>query len=289
MTLPGQPVEFSNWSRSTRSACFVHPVNNLDGMRAALARARAQGLTVIPHGGGHSYTDAALNTGGIVLDVTPMHRILAWDAQRGIMRVEAGVTLQELVLAAWQEGWWPVVTPSTARVTVGGCAAMNVNGRNAWKYGPFGANILALEILLATGEVRTVTPEREPQLFHALVGSSGLLGIITSVTVQLQRLASGTVSVATHKAASLDETFSLFAEEEKNSDFMEAWLDGFARGAALGRGVVTCARLCPSGQIGEAAFPTFAEPGRVEHSFVRLAASLTPPGAAAGRANGQPG
>jgi len=255
----------------------VNKVNDLAGMLETLAAARAQGLSVIPHGAGHSYTDAALNTGGVVLDVTPMRRILAWDVAQGIMRVEPGVTLQEMVQAAWEDGWWPVVSPSTGRVTVGGCAAMNVNGRNAWKCGPFGANILSLDVLFTTGEVRTFIPEQDPQLFHALVGSIGLLGIITSITVQLQRLASGSVSVHRQRAAGLDEIFSLFAEEEKSSDFMEAWLDGFARGDQLGRGHVTCATRCPSGPVGEAAFPTFADTGRVEQSFVSLAASLSRP------------
>ena len=277
MTLPGKQVELSNWSKSTRSACSVYQVNDLAGMLAALEAARAQGLSAIPHGAGHSYTDAALNTGGCVIDVTRMRRILSWDAQQGIMCVEPGVTLQEMGQAAWKDGWWPVVSPSTARVTIGGCAAMNVNGRNAWKSGPFGTTVLSLDILLATGESRTLAPEQEPQLFHAFVGSMGLLGIITSITVRLQRLSSGRVSIRRRRAAAMDEIFDLFAAEEKNSDFMEAWLDGFVRGDRLGRGVVTSAALSPSGQAEDFPFATFASPGRLEESAVRLAARLARP------------
>ena len=277
MALQGKQVEITNWSKSTRSACSVYQVNDLAGMVETLAIARAQGLSVIPHGAGHSYTDAALNTGGCVIDVTPMRRILSWNALNGIMCVEPGVTLQEMVQAAWKDGWWPVVSPSTPRVTIGGCVAMNVNGRNAWKSGPFGATILSLDVLFATGEVRTLTPEREPQLFHAIVGSIGLLGIITSITVQLERLASGHVSVRRRSAAGMEEIFDLFAETEKSSDFMEAWLDGFARGDQLGRGYVTCAALSPSGQVGGSPFATFASPGRLEESAVSLAARLARP------------
>ncbi len=191
MTLTNEQVELTNWSKTARSTCSVYKVNDLADILETLATARAQGLSVIPHGGGHSYTDAALNTGEIVMDLTPMRKILSWDPLNGIMRVEPGVTLQEMIQVAWEDGWWPVVSPSTPQVTVGGCVAMNVNGRNAWKSGPFGAYILSLDVLLVTGEVRTLMPEREPQLFHAFVGSLGLLGIITSITVQLQRLASG--------------------------------------------------------------------------------------------------
>ena len=277
MTIPGKQAELTNWSRSTRSACWVFEVHDQAGILEALEAARVQGLGVVARGAGHSYTDAALNTGGIVLDVTPMRRILSWDAQQGIMRVEPGVTLQEMVQLAWKDGWWPIVAPSTARVTIGGCAAMNVTGRNAWKSGPFGASVLAMEVLLTNGEARILAPERETQLFHAFVGSIGLLGIITSITVQLQRLGSGMVRVRRRGAAAMDEIFDLFAEEQQNSDFMEAWLDGFVRGDQLGRGTVTSARLSASGQAEGTSFATFASPGRLKESAVRLAARLVRP------------
>jgi decaprenylphospho-beta-D-ribofuranose 2-oxidase len=248
-------VELTNWSKSARSPCFVYKVSDVAGISRALDGARAQRLSVIPHGAGHSYTDAALNTGGMVIDVTPMRRILAWDAAHGIMRVEPGVTLRDLVQVAWKDGWWPAVSPSTPEVTLGGCAAMNVNGRNAWKCGPLGAQILTLDVLLATGETLTLSPEQDEQLFHAFVGSMGLLGIITSIALQLQRISSGYVTLRKRDAASLDEIFNLFTEEEHRSDFMEAWLDGFATGDRLGRGILTCATLSNSGRAASIPHP----------------------------------
>lgn len=276
MTLPGNQVELTNWSKSARSPCYVHRVQDVAGIVSALAVAQTQHLSVIPHGAGHSYTDAALNTGGVVLDVSPMRQILSWDARQGILCVEPGVTLLDLVQLAWKDGWWPMVSPSTPAVTIGGCAAMNVNGKNAWKFGPFGASILSLDVLLATGEVRTLLPERDTQLFHAVVGSMGLLGIITSITVQLQRMPSGYVTVRRRPAASLDGIFTLFAEEE-HSDFMEAWLDGFAQGHQLGRGILTCATLGNSDPSRPPRSPMTDRPGRLEIPLVRLAAYLSRP------------
>src|SRR6185312_12025 len=127
MTLPEMQADLTNWSKLARSACIVYRANDVTGIIKALAAARARGLSVIPHGAGHSYTDAALNTNGVVIDLTPMRRILSWDAAQGIMRVEPGVTLQEVIQVAWKDGWLPAVSPSTPHVTVGGCAAMNVN------------------------------------------------------------------------------------------------------------------------------------------------------------------
>jgi decaprenylphospho-beta-D-ribofuranose 2-oxidase len=272
MTFSGRQAELTNWSKSAYSACLMYKASDLTEISRALGAARTQRLSVIPHGTGHSYTDAALNTSGVVLDVTPMQRILSWDAARGIMQVEPGVSLREMVQVAWKDGWWPYATPSTAEVTIGGCAAMNVNGKNAWKCGPFGTHILALDVVLASGDVCTITPEQDPKLFHAFVGSMGLLGIITSITVQLQRIASGYVTIRRRSAASLAEIFTLFAKEEQRSDYMEAWLDGFATGEQLGRGMVTCATLDNSNKAAPAPLPRIGSLKRLETSLVSFAA-----------------
>jgi decaprenylphospho-beta-D-ribofuranose 2-oxidase len=250
MPLPGIAADLTNWSLTARSSCRL--VKARDALmagrdssrpytaeiRQVLAAARAHQLAVIPRGAGHSYTDAALNTDGVVIDMTGMRRILAWEPERGIMRVEPGVTVREVVRVALASGWWPAVTPSTAEATIGGCAAMNVTGKNAWHCGAFGEHILSLTVLLASGEERTLTPEREPHLFRAFVGSAGLLGLITSITLQLRRIASSRVVVRARPAASFGEILALF-QEERDADFLEAWVDGYAVGDQLGRGILT--------------------------------------------------
>jgi len=79
-------TELTNWSKTARSACLVYRVPDQAGILAALAEAREKHLTVIPHGAGHSYTDAALNTSGVVIDTTPMRRILAWAMNCSVKR-----------------------------------------------------------------------------------------------------------------------------------------------------------------------------------------------------------
>ncbi len=248
MAFPGTRTELTNWSKSERSACVVVRAHDVTAISQALAEAQRQGRTVIPRGAGHSYTDAALNTDDLVLDLTPMRRILGWDAVRGVMCVEPGVTLREVTALAWRDGWWPFVAPSTSAVTIGGCVAMNVTGKNGWKCGCFGDYVLDIDVLFPTGEHRTLTPERDAPLFQAVVGGLGLLGVITAVTLQLRRITSGYVAMHTRSASSLGDIFAIFAEEAATSDFVEAWIDGFADGKQLGRGTVSCASLQPSGE-----------------------------------------
>jgi FAD/FMN-containing dehydrogenase len=277
MVLPGKQKVLTNWSKSAASECTVYPVGDLAEIRAVLAAARGAQLTIVPHGAGHSYTDAALNTRGLVLDVTPMRRILAWDPVQGILRAEPGVTLRQAVQATWKDGWWPYVSPSTDAVTLGGCVAMNVNGRNAWKAGPFGAHVLSMDVMLPSGDVCTLTPERDPQLFTAFVGSLGLLGIVTAITLQMQPAASGAVAVRRRPAANLAELLALFAEEEPASTYLEAWLDGFAAGDQLGRGRLTSAAFVPPGDGGLQSDPGQSWLDRVPAPLARFTAGLARP------------
>ena len=288
MTLPWDQDCVMNWSMTELSPCYVFKARDITGIMHALTTARTRGLSVIPHGTGHSYTDAALNTNGVIIDVTGMRRILSWDPEQGIMQVEPGVTLRDMVRVALADRWWPAVTPSTADATIGGCVAMNVNGKNAWKCGSFGEHLLSLTVLLATGQVLTLSPESDPQLFQALVGSAGLLGIITSITLQLQRITSGSVDVLVRSAASLGEIFTIF-QEEQSADFLEAWVDGFAGGRYLGRGIVTCTKfsdVCnkefPAINRGTTQSQSSRIPDQLTRGFARCAGKICRPAVKSG-------
>src|SRR5260370_36200619 len=158
MTLPWDQDYVMNWSMTELSPCYVFKARDIAGIMHALTTARTRGLSVIPHGTGHSYTDAALNTNGVIIDVTGIRRILSWDPEQGIMQVEPGVTLRDMVRVALADQWWPAVTPSTADATIGGCVAMNVNGKNAWKYRSFFYHLLSIPLPPAPLPILTLSP-----------------------------------------------------------------------------------------------------------------------------------
>ncbi len=242
LPVPSQTdATLTNWSMTAHSPCSLWSASHAEEVMAALTSARARGVSVIPHGAGHSYSDAALNTDGIVLDLSGMRRILAWDATRGIMRVEPGVTLRDVVRVAMPAGWWPPVTPSTADVTIGGCVAMNVTGKNAWRMGSFGEHVLALTVLLTSGAMLEVTPERDPDLFFAVVGSVGLLGIITAITLRLQPITAAAIESRSQPSSDLATTLALMRSPAA-ADAREAWIDASADGRHTGRGIVTTLR-----------------------------------------------
>jgi decaprenylphospho-beta-D-ribofuranose 2-oxidase len=236
------PVEriamLQGWAMVKRAAGYVWQPTTVDEIRDVLANARANGHTVAPRGAGYSYGDAALNREEMVLDLSRMRRVLAWDALNGIITVEPGVTVRDLWRAVIADCWWPPVVPGTMGPTLGGALAMNVHGKNAWRLGSIGEHVLSFDLLSPAGDLATITQEAAPELFYAAIGGLGMLGIITSITLRMRRIVSGTLHTRTYAASGLPEMFALFAGHADDADYLVGWIDGFAGGGALGRGLV---------------------------------------------------
>jgi len=205
-----------------------------------LAQAVNEGRQVTLRGGGNSYGDAAIGTENIVLDFTRMNRILEWDPDGGRIRAEPGVTIQEIWEHTLEDGWWLPVVSGTMFVTMGGAVAMNIHGKNNVRAGYFCDHVLALQVLKTDGTLVTVKPE-DPD-FWAIAGGLGLLGVIVSVTIQLKKISCGLVSVVERVASNWKEQFDVFAAAEESADYLVSWIDAFAKGPKLGRGVFHEAR-----------------------------------------------
>lgn len=281
MTISAVRAELTNWSMTERSLCAIYKPRDSTELMEALSEAKTQGLSVIPHGAGHSYTDAALNTRGAVIDMTRMRQILAWNPEHGIMQVEPGVSLRDVIRVALPDGWWPPVTPSTAEATIGGCVAMNITGRNAWKCGSFGEHVLSLRVLLVSGLELHISPTSATDLYYAFVGSAGLLGIITSITLQLQRISSGYVDSVMRPVATLGEVFTIF-QEEQSADLLEALLDGFAGGTRLGRGIVTRTTYSNVADRASLRFPVSRIPEHLTANLARYVGAIGRPAVKSG-------
>src|SRR5205085_4738619 len=157
-----------------------------EGVHALFETARRHGRSVALRGGGRSYGDASLNRENLVLDLTRMNRILEWDPGTGVIRLEPGVTIRQLWQYAIEDGWWPPVVPGTMYPTLGGCLGMNIHGKNNFKAGPIGDHVLEFEFLTPAGERITASPTNNSDFFYAAIGSFGMLGCFTSITMQMK-------------------------------------------------------------------------------------------------------
>ena len=223
---------------SVRAASRSVSPASVDEMAAAFRAARAEGFRVSFRGAGRSYGDASLNSGGLAIDTRAMRRILAFDPRTGILDAEGGTSIAEVWRHTLPEGWWPAVVPGTMFPTLAGCVAMNIHGKNCFQVGPFGDHVLELDLLTAGGERKTLSRERDPELFRAVIAGLGLLGAVTRVRIQMKRVETGRMRVRPTVTRTLADMFDHFAAHLAGSDYLVGWIDCFAAGAGLGRGLV---------------------------------------------------
>lgn len=259
--LPSDRLErIEAWGMNTSVLAYVFRPSTLEGVREVFALARQHGRKVCLRGMGRSYGDAALLAENICLDLTRMNRILDWNPHTGRITVEPGATIGDIWRYAIEDGWWPPVVSGTMYVSLGGGAAMNIHGKNNWKVGPIGEHILEFDLLLPTGEIVTCSPERNSELFYAAIGGFGMLGCFTRLTLQLKRIYTGLLEVDAFSAQNFEDIVEQFERRMDSYDYLVGWIDCFATGRQLGRGLVHAARYLAPGED-----PVPAQTLRVEH------------------------
>jgi FAD/FMN-containing dehydrogenase len=211
-----------------------------------IPRLRTLPGTLLPRGLGRSYGDSCLNPGGTLLDARGLDRLLAFDAQSGLLCCEAGVSFEEILRVFVPRGWFLPTTPGTKFVTVGGAIANDVHGKNHHASGSFGAALRRFELLTSDGRRRVCSRGQNPELFHATIGGLGLTGLITWAEFPLAPIASSDMVSENIKTRDLDEFFTLSESSEADWPFIVSWVDMTARGRGLGRGLFNRGRWSPA-------------------------------------------
>ena len=196
----------------------------------------ADGRTLLPHGLGRSYGDSCLNDGGILLDTVGLNHFIDFDDEQGLLRCEAGVSLEAILDTFPARGWFPPVTPGTKHVTVGGAVANDVHGKNHHRGGTFGRYVTRFELLRSDGSRRVCSPEQDRELYRATIGGLGLTGLITWVELRMRKIESELIDCESIRFEHLDEFFDLARESDEKFEYTAAWVDCLARGRNLGRG-----------------------------------------------------
>lgn len=208
----------------------------------ALRTASASNAPVVARGAGCSYGDAAFLPEALVLDFSRMRRILSWDPVTGTVDVEPGVTVRQLWRQSLPDGWWPPVVTGTMEPTVGGGLAMNVHGKNNWARGTLGDHCLELDLLTTDGEHRVVSRDAEPDVFHAVIGGFGQLGLITRARIQMKKVHSGFIEAKAVASPDLGDLLRQIDDAKSEWEYVVGWLDAFPGGSKLGRGLLHFAR-----------------------------------------------
>ena len=150
-----------------------------------------QGIRVVPRGAGTSLSGGALPLAdGVLLGMAKFNRIREIDFENRVAVVEPGVTNLAVSNAVAHEGFYYAPDPSSQiACTIGGNVAENSGGVHCLKYGLTTNNVLGVEMVLITGEIVRLGGKQLDSggydLLGIVIGSEGLLGVVTEVTVRI--------------------------------------------------------------------------------------------------------
>jgi glycolate oxidase len=148
-------------------------------------------VKVVPRGAGTSLSGGALPLAdGVLVGMAKFNRILEVDYENRVVVAQPGVTNLGLTQAVEARGFYYAPDPSSQiACTIGGNVAENSGGVHCLKYGLTTNNVLGVEFVLLNGEVVRIGGRHLDSagldLLGVIVGSEGLLGIVTEVTVRI--------------------------------------------------------------------------------------------------------
>ncbi len=199
---------------------------------------------VLTRGLARSYGDSSLPPPSHPsVAATPLaDRLLAFDPDTGLLRAEAGYSLQSLYLLFLPRGWFTPVSPGTQFVTLGGMVAADVHGKNHHCDGSIGRHVRSIRLRSAMGDIVECSRAHEPDLFRATIGGMGLTGHILEVEIQLARVPSPWILGERHRISDIDAFLTALKDGAARWPFTMGWIDCLSQGRNMGRGVLHCGR-----------------------------------------------
>lgn len=197
---------------------------------------QSAGKKILPRGLGRSYGDSCLNSDGILLSTARLNKFISFNFLTGVLRAEAGVSLDDILQLFVPRGWFLPVTSGTKFVTLGGAIANDIHGKNHHHAGNFSHHLTAFELLRSDGSLRICSPTENAEWFYATIGGLGLTGFITWAELKLKPVAGPYIDVELIKFRGLEE-FAALTEESKPFEYTVSWLDCASSGKNFARGI----------------------------------------------------
>ena len=162
-------------------------------IQAAVVAAAAEGRAVSIAAGRHAMGGQQFGEGTVLLDMNRFNRVIAFDAEAGIVEVEAGIQWPELIAHMLdaqidEQQQWGIIQKQTGadRLSIGGALAANVHGRVLGRK-PIIDDVESFTLVDGDGQIRTCSREENADLFRLAIGGYGLFGVIATVRLRLAR------------------------------------------------------------------------------------------------------
>lgn len=190
----------------------------------------------ISRGGGYSYAAPSFGDNILTQEMTSFDRILEFDEKEKTVVVESGITLKKLLKWSFKKKLFLRIQPGHPDITIGGCLASNVHGKNPHKDGDFVNVVLEIKLFHPEHGLKILSRNQNSDIFELTCGGLGLTGTIMTVKLQLDVLPSDRMIFERIPVESLMETIKLF-QNNLDVDFISSWHNGSPAKRNFGKGI----------------------------------------------------
>jgi len=217
---------------------FICQPKNSDEIFDCVRNAKINNLQICAFGAPVASSNIATITKQIILDLTKLDNIIEFDWNKSVITVQPGTRISTILRLVLPLNLTLNSITGFMKNTVIGNISNDVNGKDAWKNGNFSENVISMRVILASGDEKEISKEKDTHLFNAICGGLGLLVIIKEITLRLTPISSYYVDASTRKFVNLEEQLNYFESiSEDKSDFAHSWIDPFTNTRQIGRGL----------------------------------------------------
>lgn len=211
----------SSWTGYTKVYPNYFEVKSLSELKRVVTTQKK----ILIVGNCRSYGDVCLNKVSMV-SMKNFNKIIFFDNKKGIIEVESGALLKDLLPKILLHKWFPAVTPGTKYVTVGGMVSNNIHGKNI-RNNFFSDYILSITLMNSDGNILICNKKKNKELFQATVGGLGLTGVIISVIFKLKKIKNTNLERKNIYFQTLDNINNI-KYINKDYDYNITWINSFS-------------------------------------------------------------
>ena len=210
---------FFNWGRNIQINPKKIVPKNYDELKKITYK-----KSFIIQGNQRSYGDVCLNR-KILVSMKNFNKIKYFDRKNGIIEIESGMLLKNLLPIIIGKGWFVPITPGTKYVSLGGMIANNVHGKNINK-NQIKHYVKEIKLLGLNKKIINCTEKKNKKIFYLTIGGYGLTGIILSVTLKLKKISSTYLDQKIIAFNNYEKFFSI-SNNTRNYEYSVFWIENF--------------------------------------------------------------
>ena len=217
---------FTNWGRNIHVNPKKFSPKNYNELKKIINK-----KSFIVHGNQRSYGDTCLNK-DLVVSMKNFNQIKYFDKKNGIIEIESGLILKDLLSIIIEKNWFIPVTPGTKYVSLGGMIANNVHGKNIYR-NQIKYYVKEIKLLRLNKKIIKCSNKINKKIFYLTIGGFGLTGIILTITLKLKKIYSPYVNQKIIEFNNYREFYSI-SKNIGNYEYSVSWIDHFTKNKIQG-------------------------------------------------------